>query len=512
MGNRILTVGNVRKTIHYLKKNGIRHAYYAAKERIEEEKKSSYTYIEPKEEILAAQRAEQDRFSNLFSIVVPAYETKESFLREMIDSVIEQSYEGWELVITDAGTGNKVERIVREYQEKEKRIRYIRLEENRGISENTNAGIEAAAGDYIGLLDHDDLLTKDALYEMAAAIAQAEAQGKQPVLLYSDEDKYINNINYDKENNNKKNSNKKNNNNYDRENNNNYCKGTDSDKGISCYKDVNKKENFNLDLILSNNYICHFMVMEAEQMKKLKLRREYDGAQDYDLTLRAVSSLLDTLPPQKLADKILHIPKVLYHWRCHEQSTAENTASKTYAYEAGKAALEDFCRARGWRTEVSHSLHLGFYQLAYLPDMFTVRSDVGIIGGRILDRKNKITSGIYNEEGKKLYYGLPKEYSGGSTHRAVLMQDCAAVDIRCMRIRPALQPLFEEITGAAYQEQGNLKLADISGISCDEEGYRKLSMELGKAAAAKGYLVVWNPQISFGVAQTRRLSKKEGFR
>ncbi|MCM1174455.1 MAG: glycosyltransferase [Blautia sp.] len=459
MGNRIIKLSNVKKTIHYLRKNGIRHTFYAAKERIGEEKREQYVYQEPDEARLAAQKRDGKRFPYRFSIVVPAYETKESYLRELINSVRRQSYERWELVIADASAGERVEEIAAAYQKKEResRIRYLRLPENRGISENTNAGIEEAAGDYIGLLDHDDFLAPDALYEMALAIYEAEQKGITPVLLYSDEDKYEDNI---------------------------------------CYKTPNRKKNFNLDLILSNNYVCHFMVVRADRMKALRLRKAYDGAQDYDLVLRIVHELLLSTPGPDIGSNILHIPEVLYHWRCHDRSTADNTASKLYAYDAGKAALEDFGRTQGWNIQVSHSLHLGFYRIQYLPDIFAVRGDVGMIGGRILDGHNKITSGIYDEEGNRLYQGLHKEYSGGSTHLAVLMQDCAAVDIRCMRIRRELQSVFTEITGVSYAETGKQELADVSGISCDEEGYRKLSMELGRAARAKGYRVVWTPQLT----------------
>lgn len=456
MGNRIIKISNFRKTIHYLQKNGVKRAFYAAKERIAEERKAEYIYMEPTREVLTAQREEAKLFSYRLSLVVPAYETKAEFLRELIESVLRQSYENWELVIADASSSDGVEKIVAEYIEKECRIRYMRLTENNGISANTNAGIETATGDYIGLLDHDDFLTPDALYEMAKAIYETEKMKKEPILLYSDEDKYENNT--------------------------------------RCYVQPNIKYKFNLDLILSNNYICHLMFIKADVMKKLKLRKEYDGAQDYDLVLRVVGRLLEHTKVVDLETKMIHIPRVLYHWRCHEASTAENTASKSYAYEAGKAALEDFCSQRGWKTEIKHSLHLGFYEMTYHPDIFDVRPEVGVLGGRILDRKNIITSGIYDEDGKRLYKGVHKEYSGGSTHRAVLKQDCMAVDIRCMRVCQSLQPIFEQIMGIPYQEVGKQKLADVSGISCDEEGYRKLSMEFGRAVRKAGYLVVWDPK------------------
>lgn len=473
MDENILNKNNIRKTLRYLQKNGIRHTFYAAKERMEEERKADYTYIKPEEDVLKKQKAETADFPYLFSIVVPAYKTNIFYLRQTIESVREQSYQKWELIIADAGEDPDVQKIVVYYYQEfkeEYRVRYIRLQENKGISENTNAAIEKANGDYIGLLDHDDMLAADALYEMAVALKKAEENGQHPALLYSDEDKYLNRPDEMP------------------------FEGFFIEDGK--YICPNRKKKFNLDLILSNNYMCHFMMAEAGLLKKLKLRRQFDGAQDYDLILRVIKNLLDSKPVLRLPESILHIPKVLYHWRCHENSTAANTASKSYAYEAGKAALEDFCASLGWRVEVTHSLHLGFYRITYQPDIFAVRPEVGIVGGRILNRRNRIMSGIYDEGGNKLYQGLHKEYSGGAAHTASLCQDVAAVDIRCMRVCEKFRPVFEEITGIPYKEYGKQKLADISAIDCDEAGYRKLSMALGAAAAEMGYLVVWNPQIT----------------
>ena len=134
MGNRIIKISNFRKTIHYLQKNGVKRAFYAAKERIAEERKAEYIYMEPTREVLTAQREEAKLFSYRLSLVVPAYETKAEFLRELIESVLRQSYENWELVIADASSSDGVEKIVAEYIEKECRIRYMRLTENNGIS------------------------------------------------------------------------------------------------------------------------------------------------------------------------------------------------------------------------------------------------------------------------------------------------------------------------------------------------------------------------------------------
>lgn len=470
MGNRILRLDNVRKTVNYLKKNGLAGTFYAAAERVQEERKADYRYISPDAETLERQRRETADYPYLFSIVTPAYETKEAYLREMIASVQAQSYSRWELVIVDAGEGGAVERTVRQviHETGDLRIRYSRLPENKGIAENTNVGIALATGDYIALLDHDDFITPDALYEMAVSVHRGGQGRCLPALLYSDEDKY--------------------------------------DEGAQTFVFPNKKKNFNLDLILSNNYICHFMAVEAGLMKRLKLRADYDGAQDYDLVLRVVDSLWskDALAPQ--TSRICHIPKVLYHWRCHRDSTALNTGSKTYAYEAGRRALADFCAGRGIRAQVEHSLHLGFYRIIYEPDLLGTRRDAGMVGGRILDGKGRIFAGGYDEEGRCLYEGMPARFTGGSTHLAALRQDCAAVDIRCMRLREELHPLFSEITGLPYREisiwvkegrdKRELNIADVSGLTCDEAGYRKLSMALGEAVRREGYLVVWDPGIT----------------
>ena len=239
-----------------------------------------------------------------------------------------QTYRRWELILADAGgareialdwaqrngmrvcsfssdanlcpkTGEMQDKLQnREWHDGE--IVILRLTENAGISENTNRGIEAAAGGYIGLLDHDDLLTPDALYEMAAAIRKRNGNiaETQPLALYSDEDK---------------------------------CDGD----GKRFYE-PHRKTDFDGELLLSNNYICHFLVMEAGLMKRLKLRADFDGAQDFDLVLRAFAA----------GAAFLHVPKVLYHWRCHEASTAANPRSKSYAMRRGGVPQRIFAGKR----------------------------------------------------------------------------------------------------------------------------------------------------------------------
>ncbi|MGN1180658.1 MAG: glycosyltransferase [Suilimivivens sp.] len=454
---KILKAGNIRKTIHYLKKNGFKQAYYAAKERIYEERAEDYTYTAPTEEELTRQRADGKNFRIKFSILVPLYETKEEYLKDMVDSVLNQTYGNFELILADASESDRVEQVIKTYDDK--RIMYRRLKQNGGISSNTNQALMYATGDYAGLLDHDDVLTSDALYEMAACIEEAENRDIELQLLYSDEDK---------------------------------CNGD-----RTSYYEVNRKPEFNLDLILSNNYICHFMVMKRQLMQELQLRSVCDGAQDYDLLLRAVNQMLGKDKKKKKAENlpIAHIPKVLYHWRCHEGSTAENPESKRYAYEAGKRAVEDFLRLRGWKGKVSHLKHLGFYRVDYQPDLLSNRPDVALVGGRLLDKKNKITGGIYTAKGEPLYEGLHREYSG-YMHRAVLQQEAEMIDVRCMIASEEAEKLLEEMTGLPYLKNREDGRFNWQGTFKEDADYVQISKKLCEKVREKQMRIVWDPKMT----------------
>lgn len=454
---KIAKISNLKKTLRYLKKNGIRRAYYAMKERIETEAKEDYAYTLPDETALQAQRKDGKRFSVKFSLLVPAFETKEEHLRAMLDSVLSQTYENFELIIADAGSTGQVEQVVSSYADK--RIMYRRLRQNAGISANTNQALMYATGDYAGLLDHDDMLTPDALYEMAACIEEQEAGEGQLLLLYSDEDK---------------------------------C-----DESQTHYFEVNRKPEFNLDLLLTNNYICHFMVMKRQLMQELGFRSVCDGAQDYDIVLRALGVMLgkDKTRTKKKEVPIAHIPKVLYHWRCHAQSTSENPASKQYAYDAGKRALEDFLRARGFKGTVSHQPHLGFYRVDYQPDLIANRPDVAVVGGRLLDRKNKITGGIYTAGGTPLYLGLHKEYSG-YMHRAALQQEAEMIDIRCMKVSLAAEAILEEMIGLPYLRHPGTGRFDWRDCLKEDVDFLDLSRRFCDQVRRQGYRIVWDPAMT----------------
>lgn len=453
---KIIKVSNLKKTLRYLKKNGIRQAYYAMMERVKTEATDDYTY-EPLSNLeLMEQIEEGKRFHTKFSVLVPTFETKEVYLRAMIESVLDQTYGNFELILADASATDVVEQVVKGYTDP--RIIYKRLKVNAGISANTNQALMYATGDYAGLLDHDDVLTPDALYEMACCIDAYEKQDIQLQLLYSNEDK---------------------------------CDGAQSR-----YYEVNKKPKFNLDLILSNNYICHFMVMKRQLMQELGFRSVCDGAQDYDILLRAVSVMLgkDKQRAKKLELPIAHIDKVLYHWRCHDQSTAENPASKQYAYDAGKRAVEDFLRARGWRGNVSHLRHLGFYRVDYQPDILSNRPDTAVVGGKLIDRHNKITGGIYTASGEPLYKGLHREYSG-YMHRAVLQQEAEMIDVRCMKISGAAEAVLEELIGLPYLKHPGTGRFDWRDCLNEGVDYLELSRKFCEKIRNMGYRIVWDPNM-----------------
>lgn len=239
---------------------------------------------------LEIQKTTDFAYSPKISIVVPTYNTPEQYLRKMIDSVIQQSYENWELCIADASDNNhSVRSILKEYAEKDIRIRVKYLNGNKGISGNTNEALKLATGEYTGLYDHDDFLEPDALFEIVKVL-----QTKQYDVIYTDEDKY----------NEKK----------------------------QKLEAPHLKPDFSIDLLCSYNYITHFFVAKTELIREIGgFRKEFDGSQDYDLILRCIDK----------TDSIYHLPMILYHWRMHDGSTAANPKSKMYCYEAGKKAIED---------------------------------------------------------------------------------------------------------------------------------------------------------------------------
>lgn len=269
----------------------------------------------PKPEELNRQRQEQFAYQPLFSIVVPLYKTKERFLRELLETVQGQTYANWELCLADgSGEEDSLQPLIAEYQKSDSRIKYQLLERNEGIAGNTNAALQMAAGEYVVLADHDDLLSYDALYECVHVLNENRAID----VIYSDEDKV--------------------------------------DMTSKEFFDPHFKSDMNIDLLCSMNYICHLFVFRRTLLGSCGLFcSEYDGAQDHDFILRCVEK----------AKAVYHIPKILYHWRCHRDSTAENPESKLYAFENGCKAIEAHYKRIGVPATVEQGEYYGLYRTFY---------------------------------------------------------------------------------------------------------------------------------------------------
>ena len=306
-----------KKMADYIRKYGMKNIKQYVKRAVNKTGKPYEEWYEENKvtkEELQKQRVMVFEKQPLISIVVPTYKTPINFLREMIESVISQSYSNWELCIADGSEGDvEVEKELERYHQQDSRIKYKILEKNLGIAGNTNGALELATGEYIGLFDHDDLLTPNALYEVVNALQETDYD-----ILYTDEDKITG----------------------------------DGSKHL----DPNFKPDFSMDLFRSNNYITHFFVVKKEIVDKIGgFCSEYDGAQDYDLMFRCIEN----------ATQIKHIPMILYHWRVHMNSVAGDPASKMYAYEAGKKAIEDHLKRMKINATVEHAELLGMYHVKY---------------------------------------------------------------------------------------------------------------------------------------------------
>lgn len=272
----------------------------------------------PSKAELEQQRKTKFDWEPLFSVVVPLYKTPEKYLRALVDSLKQQTYSNWQLCLSDgSGPDSPLRELLEELSREEPRIKVIPHEEPLKISENTNEAIHAADGDYIVFADHDDTLTAHALFECAKALNS----DRNLEVIYSDEDKMT----------------------------------MDGHK----FFQYHFKPDFNIDLLCTVNYICHLFVAKKELVDRVgMLRPEYDGAQDYDFIFRCIENAG--------AEKIHHIPKILYHWRCHEDSTSENPESKLYAFDAGQRAVQAHYDRIGVKAEVYKGEYLGLYRTRYI--------------------------------------------------------------------------------------------------------------------------------------------------
>lgn len=291
----LMNMETVHVAMDFWKENGLRALILKSKHKIQG-LDNDYDYGEwyeltkPSEEELERQRNTHFDYEPRLSIVIPVYKTPERYLQEMLDSIVNQTYSKWEVCIADGSPrGESRERLIKRYADRDTRFKYVILGENKGISGNTNAAMDMAQGDFLVLADHDDTLTPDALFECV------KAMNEDPLydVIYSDEDKL--------------------------------------DMDGQALFDPHFKPDFNPDLLTSVNYICHLFVVNRNLVEVIGgFRQEFDGAQDYDFIFRCTEQ----------ARKVHHIPKVLYHWRCHMNSTASNPESKMYAFEAGARAIK----------------------------------------------------------------------------------------------------------------------------------------------------------------------------
>ena len=299
---------------------GIDHRYYLVYEKnLEKAEKDELTDYEKwtmKNSLSDQEYQKEKKFKfrkrPKISIIVPLYNTNTDFFRELLYSIHLQTYSNWELCLAD-GSKEKLTEIEK-MCENDKRIKYKFLNENKGISGNTNEAIKMATGEYIALLDHDDMLSLDALFEIVKAINE----NKNADFIYSDEDKFH---------------------------------FIDEPRFLPHFK-----PDFAPDTLRANNYICHFSVVKKSLLENVGFfNSSFDGAQDYDLILRI----------SEKAKKIVHIPKILYHWRVHPSSTAMNTEAKPYAFEAGKKAILSHLDRIGLKGSVSDGINTGTYVIDY---------------------------------------------------------------------------------------------------------------------------------------------------
>ncbi|MCT7593184.1 glycosyltransferase family 2 protein [Aliarcobacter butzleri] len=281
----------IKKFISSVKHNGLKQSILKVKAQlhkseIEEKYDIKYTYIEPN--LTTEIKKEMNSFLQkpLISIIMPVYNVDPKWLDLAIKSIEKQWYENWELCIADdKSTKQETINYLKNINNPKIKIKF--LDQNLNISGASNAALELACGEYLALMDNDDEITPDALYEVVKAINETGAE-----FIYSDEDKM--------------------------------------NMEGNCLNPYFKPD-YSYDLLLSLNYICHFSVIKKSIIDEIKgFNTKYNGAQDYDLFLRVIEK----------TNKIYHVPKVLYHWRMIETSTAMSSAAKPYAHDAGKKAVQ----------------------------------------------------------------------------------------------------------------------------------------------------------------------------
>lgn len=310
----------IKKIDSYIKAYGIRKTVGLLYEKATHKDQKDYErWLERHKITETIREAQKETVFNkqpCFSIVVPLYKTQEKYLKELLESIKGQTYSNWELCLSDgSGLDSPLKEVLKELEYSDSRIKVISSKEPLKIAENTNAAIDIATGDYIVFADHDDILSVDALYECTKCINE----NQEVDMIYSDEDK----VSMDGQ----------------------------------TYFEPHFKPDLNVDLLCSVNYFCHLVVVKRQLLEQAgNLNGEYNGAQDYDFVLRCVEK----------TDAVYHIPKILYHWRAHMDSTAENPESKRYAFEAGRRAIQKHYERIGLKDAyVEETAYPGTYRTRY---------------------------------------------------------------------------------------------------------------------------------------------------
>lgn len=276
-----------------------------------------FNKINPNEARLKEQRDYKFVSNYKFSILIPVYRPDVKFFTLMLDSIVAQTYDNWQICLADgSGDGYTVENVVKPYVEKygEDKVKYIKLENNLGIAENTNAAMRMADGDFIVFGDHDDELHPTALFECMRELERYP----QADFIYSDEDKII--------------------------------------EATGHHTEAHFKSDLNMELLRTNNYICHLSVVKKSLADKVGvLYTQFNGSQDHDYVLRCVEK----------AECVRHIPRILYHWRINDNSTAKSASTKTYANTAGVNAVSAHLKRMGIDGEVKNGVAPGFYDIRY---------------------------------------------------------------------------------------------------------------------------------------------------
>jgi len=318
---KMMNINNLKKVINEVNSYGLKATYHKARNKFTAGMENNIEYDKwirerfVTEDELERQRNHKFEYEPKISVIIPTYNTKINFLNKVVDSVRNQSYENWELCIADgASTSEETLKRLKEYEELDSRIKVEYLKENYMISGNTNEALKLVTGEYVALLDHDDILTEDVLYEYVKVLNE----DRDVEFIYCDEDKI--------------------------------------DEFELEYFDPHFKPDWAPDTFRNCNYICHFSMFSKDLLDRVGyFNSDFDGSQDYDIILRLTEQ----------AKKVYHVPKVLYHWRVHRGSTAGGMGQKSYTIEAGRRALEAHLKRIGEEGKVEHGRFNGCYRVSY---------------------------------------------------------------------------------------------------------------------------------------------------